>query len=194
MPIDDIAWVLEQTNAFCDQHGLVFGAYPMHEVAAHPQAAEILRLVADQVGAAEFEPLATTGVPLATRQDWSELLGATVAQPARGHLELGRSGPSRTRSSDQSSSRSSDLSARNSTATPFFSASRPTNSSRPPRLTPGRHRTAVTSAPMGRSSVVLGLAPSWRRRSRISWFGTVTVVARRSASRLRPVATHPAKA
>jgi hypothetical protein len=78
MPIDDVAWVLQQTRAFCDEHGLVFGAYPMHEVAAHPQAAEILRLFADHVGAAEFEPLATTGVPLATRQDWRELLAATA--------------------------------------------------------------------------------------------------------------------
>jgi hypothetical protein len=47
---------------------------------------------------------------------------------------------------------------------------------------------------MGRASVVLGLAPSWRRRVRISWSGTVTAVVRRGASRLRPVASHPAKA
>jgi hypothetical protein len=78
MPVDDIAWVLEQAHAFCNEHGLGFGAYPMHEVAAHPQAAEILRLFADYVGAAEFEPLATTGVPLATRTDWPELLAATA--------------------------------------------------------------------------------------------------------------------
>jgi hypothetical protein len=78
MPIDDIAWVLEQAHAFCDVHGLIFGAYPMHEVAAHPQAAEILQLFADHVGAAEFEPLATTGVPLATRKDWPELLATTA--------------------------------------------------------------------------------------------------------------------
>jgi hypothetical protein len=78
MPVDDVAQVLEQTRRFCDAHGLGFGAYPMHEVAAHPQAAEILRLFADHVGAAEFEPLATTGVPLATRQDWRELLAAAA--------------------------------------------------------------------------------------------------------------------
>jgi hypothetical protein len=78
MPVDDIAWVLEQTHAFCDQHGLGFGAYPMHEVAAHPQSAEILRLFADHVGAAEFEPLSSTGVPLATRKDWQELLAAAA--------------------------------------------------------------------------------------------------------------------
>jgi hypothetical protein len=78
MPIHDIAWVLEQTHALCDEHGLAFGAYPMHELAAHPQAVEILGLFADHVGAAEFEPLATTGVPLATRDDWQELLAAAA--------------------------------------------------------------------------------------------------------------------
>jgi hypothetical protein len=78
MPIDDVAWVLEQTQVFCDEHELGFGAYPMHEVAAHPQAAKVLRLFADHVGAAEFEPLATTGVPLATREDWTEVLAAAA--------------------------------------------------------------------------------------------------------------------
>jgi hypothetical protein len=78
MPIDDIAWVLEQTHAFCDEQGLGFGAYPMHELAAHPQAAEIMRLFADHVGAAEFEPLATTGVPLTTHTDWREVLAAAA--------------------------------------------------------------------------------------------------------------------
>jgi hypothetical protein len=79
MPVDDIAWVLEQTHQFCDTHGLGFGAYPMHELAAHPQAPELLRVFADHVGGAEFEPLATTGVPLATREDWRELLAAAAS-------------------------------------------------------------------------------------------------------------------
>jgi hypothetical protein len=78
MPLDDVAWVLEQAHRFCDEHGLGFGAYPMHELAAHPQAAEILRLFAGHIGAAEFEPLATTGVPLANRADWPQLLAATA--------------------------------------------------------------------------------------------------------------------
>jgi hypothetical protein len=78
MPVDKVAWVLEQAHRFCDDHGLGFGAYPMHELAAHPQAAEVLGLFADHVGAAEFEPLATTGVPLATRQDWRQLLAAAA--------------------------------------------------------------------------------------------------------------------
>ena len=74
----DVAWVLEQTHRFCDDHGLEFGAYPMHELAAHPQAPELLRVFADHVGAAEFEPLATTGVPLAVRQDWQQVLAAAA--------------------------------------------------------------------------------------------------------------------
>jgi hypothetical protein len=78
MPVADVAWVLEQTHRFCDARGLGFGAYPMHELAAHPQAAELLQLFADHVGAAEFEPLSTTGVPLAIRQDWQELLAAAA--------------------------------------------------------------------------------------------------------------------
>ena len=40
MPVDDVALVLEQAHRFCDDHGLGLGAYPMHEVAAHPRAAE----------------------------------------------------------------------------------------------------------------------------------------------------------
>ena len=74
MSVGDIAFVLEQAHRFCEEHGLGFSAYPMHEVAAHPQATAILRLFADHVGAVEFQPLTTTGVPLATRQDWAELL------------------------------------------------------------------------------------------------------------------------
>jgi hypothetical protein len=78
MPVEDVAWVLEQAHRFCDDHRLGFGAYPMHEVAAHPQAVELLRLFADHVGAAEFEPLSTTGVPLAVREDWQDLLAAAA--------------------------------------------------------------------------------------------------------------------
>jgi hypothetical protein len=79
MPVADVAWVLEQTHRLCDEHMISFGAYPMHELAAHPQAAKLLRLFADHVGAAEFEPLSTTGVPLAVRQDWPELLAAAAS-------------------------------------------------------------------------------------------------------------------
>ena len=47
MPVADVAWVLEEAHRFCDDHRLGFGAYPMHELAAHPQAVELLRLFAD---------------------------------------------------------------------------------------------------------------------------------------------------
>jgi hypothetical protein len=79
MPVEDVAWVLEQAHRYCDDRRLGFGAYPMHEVAAYPQAAELLRLFADHVGPAEFEPLSTTGVPLAVREDWQELLAAAAS-------------------------------------------------------------------------------------------------------------------
>jgi hypothetical protein len=78
MPVTDVARVLEQTHRFCDDQRLGFGAYTMHELAAHPQAAELLRLFADHVGPVEFEPLSTTGVPLAVREDWQELLAAAA--------------------------------------------------------------------------------------------------------------------
>jgi hypothetical protein len=78
MPVADVVWVLEQAHRFCDDRGIGFGAYPMHELAAHPRAAELLRLFADHVGAAEFEPLSTTGVPQAIREDWRELLAAAA--------------------------------------------------------------------------------------------------------------------
>lgn len=45
----------------------------MHEVAAHPQAAQVMKLFHDLWGVVE-EPVPTTGVPLTTRDDWRELL------------------------------------------------------------------------------------------------------------------------
>jgi hypothetical protein len=79
MPLADVAWVLEQSHRSCDHRGLGFGAYPMHELTAHPQVAELLGLFADHVGTAEFEPLSTTGVPLAVRQDWQDVLAAAAS-------------------------------------------------------------------------------------------------------------------
>jgi hypothetical protein len=76
MPLDGIRWVLEQARTFCDQSGLEFISYPMHEVAAHPQAVEVLKLFQDIVSPHEkfVDPLPTTGVPFAIRDDWSQLL------------------------------------------------------------------------------------------------------------------------
>jgi hypothetical protein len=95
MPLADIAWVLEQGHAACAAAGLVFSAYPFHEVAAHPQASAVLRLFSAfpgdrslDGGRPMFEPLSTTGVPLALRHDWAAVLatcrelGTTVVWPA----------------------------------------------------------------------------------------------------------------
>jgi hypothetical protein len=82
MPLADIAYVLEQANATCAAVGHPFTAFPMHEVAAHPKAPEVLRLFARYPGDPSFgeggpmfQPLSTTGVPLALRADWEETLG-----------------------------------------------------------------------------------------------------------------------
>ena len=84
MALDDIRWVLEESQQFCRDAGLDFGPYPMHEIAAHPQAPEVMRLFRDVCGYDPgFEPLATTGVPLATRDDWRELVAAIGAQGTR---------------------------------------------------------------------------------------------------------------
>jgi hypothetical protein len=80
MELGEIAWVLEEAHRFCDDRGLEFDAYPMHELAAHPQAARLFRLFNDHSASARngtmFEPWPTIGVPLATREDWREVLEA----------------------------------------------------------------------------------------------------------------------
>lgn len=73
MPLAEIAWVLAEVRRFCEAHALTVGGYPMHEVAAHPQAAAIMRLIHNLWGLVE-EPVPTTGVPLAARPDWREFL------------------------------------------------------------------------------------------------------------------------
>jgi hypothetical protein len=95
MPLSEIAWVLEQGQAACAAAGITFSAYPFHEVAAHPEASAVLRLFSAYPGDRSrdeghpmFEPLSTTGVPLALRPDWAEVLatcrelGTTVVWPA----------------------------------------------------------------------------------------------------------------
>jgi hypothetical protein len=80
MSLADIEWVLGEAHRFCDGAGLAFDAYPMHEVAAHPDAARLFALFnahgAAAGGGTMFEPLTTTGVPLAVREDWREVLRA----------------------------------------------------------------------------------------------------------------------
>src|SRR5215469_2702484 len=96
MLVADIEYALEQASAACAAAGLSFAAFPMHEVAAHPEASTVLRLFNQYPGDRTlqdedrpmFQPLSTTGVPLALRADWAEVLatcrelGTTVAWPA----------------------------------------------------------------------------------------------------------------
>jgi hypothetical protein len=95
MPLSDITCVLEQANAACEAAGVSFSAYPMHEVAAHPEASAVLRLFnafhGDRTRDADrplYQPLSTTGVPLVLRPDWEDMLatcrelGTTVVWPA----------------------------------------------------------------------------------------------------------------
>jgi hypothetical protein len=97
MPLADIEWVLEGAHDFCDRRGLGFDAYPMHELAAHPDAARLFTLFNTHSGTLDrtgdrregtmFEPWPTTGVPLAARQDWLEVLEAAAGTGTR-HLWL----------------------------------------------------------------------------------------------------------
>jgi MoaA/NifB/PqqE/SkfB family radical SAM enzyme len=73
MPLEDITWVLHEVRRFCEAHDFAYGGFPMHEVDAHPQAIQVLRLFAE-VWHDECQPFTTTGVPLATRPDWREIL------------------------------------------------------------------------------------------------------------------------
>lgn len=73
MPLEDISFVLHEVRRFCEAHGYAYSGFPMHEVDAHPQAAQVLRLFKDAWND-EWQPFTTTGVPLVTRPDWREIL------------------------------------------------------------------------------------------------------------------------
>jgi sulfatase maturation enzyme AslB (radical SAM superfamily) len=84
MPLAEIEWVLEEAHRFCDGRRVGFDAYPMHELAAHPDAARLFGLFNSHSatvkgpGGTMFEPLTTTGVPLAIRHDWQAVLRAAA--------------------------------------------------------------------------------------------------------------------
>jgi hypothetical protein len=64
----------------------------MHEVAAHPQAGELLKRF---VRHTSFEPLATTGVPLATREDSRDVRRTSAPSAAlRGAAKVRRTSSS----------------------------------------------------------------------------------------------------
>src|SRR6516165_7470502 len=44
IPLADIEWVLAEAHRFCDGRGVGFDCYPMHELAAHPDAARLFGL------------------------------------------------------------------------------------------------------------------------------------------------------
>ena len=73
MPFDDIVAALGLATRSCSENGLSLYPYPLHEFLAHPQASGILKLFKESCGTS-FEPLLTTGVPLATRDDWEDVL------------------------------------------------------------------------------------------------------------------------
>lgn len=73
MSLEEIDWVLQEVRRFGDSNNLTVDGYPMHEVAAHSQAAQVMKLFHDLWGVVE-EPVPTNGVPLATRNDWREFL------------------------------------------------------------------------------------------------------------------------
>src|SRR5438876_12135309 len=50
MPLADIEWVLEQAHRFCDGRGVGFDAYPMHEVAVHPDTTRLFGLLNSHSG------------------------------------------------------------------------------------------------------------------------------------------------
>jgi hypothetical protein len=78
MPLGDIERVVSETRKACDAAGLWFASSPPHEVLAHPDAPQVLRLFHELAGEA-FDPMITTGVPIAIRDDWEDLLAAVEA-------------------------------------------------------------------------------------------------------------------
>jgi hypothetical protein len=76
MPYEDVERVVSAAANCCAQAGYKLAANPMHDTLAHPRAADILRLFQPY---AEFDPIPTTGVPLAARDDWRDLLETVSA-------------------------------------------------------------------------------------------------------------------
>jgi hypothetical protein len=89
MPLAEIEWVLAEAHQFCDGRGVGFDSYPMHELAAHPDAARLfglfnahsgtVRAAGEAGGGTLFDPWPTTGVPIAAREDWRSVLEAAAA-------------------------------------------------------------------------------------------------------------------
>ena len=57
------------------ERGLECATYPVHEVTAHPAAPDVIRLLARQLVEA-CDPILTPGTPLASREDWAQVVAA----------------------------------------------------------------------------------------------------------------------
>jgi hypothetical protein len=75
MPIGDAAFFLDELSGFCRERRLGYTAYPVHEVTAHPAAPDIIRLFARTLARATTRSL-PRGTPLASREDWAEIIAA----------------------------------------------------------------------------------------------------------------------
>jgi hypothetical protein len=76
LPLRNVAMVLEAGRQVCAAHDIEFAPFPMHEAAAHPDAPRLIEMFATASREPVFEPFVTTGVPLATRDDWPAVLDA----------------------------------------------------------------------------------------------------------------------
>jgi hypothetical protein len=77
MPLTKTTQVLEQAQEFCSRNDLLLCPIPMHEVLAHPEAAEALKVFrrfAPDDPQYSFEPIATDGIALAIHKQWKEIL------------------------------------------------------------------------------------------------------------------------
>ena len=75
MPVEDISWVLQEVHRFCRVHDISIDGWPMHEVTAHPQASQVIKLFHD-LWNVSFLPLPTTGVPLVAGDTWYQIIEA----------------------------------------------------------------------------------------------------------------------
>jgi hypothetical protein len=75
MPSEDAAFVLDELGRFCLERDVDYHTYPMHEVTAHPDAPDVIRLFAPHLGQ-PYDPILTPGTPLASRDDWEEIVAA----------------------------------------------------------------------------------------------------------------------
>src|ERR1700750_2464409 len=75
MPVEDAAFAVDALARYCREGRPRYTADPMHEVPAHPAAAQVIRLFAPHLGTA-FDPILTPGAPLASRPDWRDVFDA----------------------------------------------------------------------------------------------------------------------